>query len=126
MTVLLHGSRDRGRLRAAGFSYSAIPEPPARAAVRVRAAALPSGRTATSYRHLADYGNEMKALAQGLNPDLVKHFTLPLASHLGRPVEGLEITTNPNALRREARLSAAGHAPRPGVAGGRAPARVGV
>jgi carboxypeptidase T len=68
---------------------------PARAAVRVRAAALPSGRSAT-YRRLADYGNEMRALAAA-NPDVVRPITLPLRSRLGRPVEGLKITTNPGA-----------------------------
>ncbi len=95
VTVLLKGARERRRLRAAGFSYSVLPDPPASAAVRVRAAALPSGRTLT-YRRLPDYGLEMKALAAA-NPDLVKLITLPHLSRLGRPVEALEITTNPNA-----------------------------
>ena len=96
VTVLLHNGADRRRLRAAGFSYRRV-RTGARAAVRARAAALPSGRPAAlGYRRLADYGNEMKALAAA-NPDLVRPITLPLKSHLGRPVEGLEITTSPNA-----------------------------
>jgi hypothetical protein len=94
-TLVLHGRDDDRRLRSAGFTPRRPPAP-ARAAVRARAAALPSGRSGT-YRLLADYGNEMKALAQ-TNPDLVRPITLPLRSHEGRPVEGLEITTNPNAL----------------------------
>ena len=94
-TVLLHGPADRRKLRASGFAYDRIPGPRARAAVRASAAALPSGRTGT-YRRLSAYGLEMKALATA-NPDLVKPITLPLLSRLGRPVEGLEITTNPNA-----------------------------
>jgi carboxypeptidase T len=92
VSVVLHGARDAARLRAAGFTYTAAV---AAARPRARAATLPSGRTLT-YRRLADYGNEMKALALA-NPDLVKPITLAHTSRQGRPVEGLEITTNPNA-----------------------------
>jgi zinc carboxypeptidase len=92
VSVVLHGARDAARLRAAGFTYSAAV---AAAYPRVRAAALPSGRT-LSYRRLAGYGTEMKALALA-NPDLVKPITLAHTSRQGRPVEGLEITTNPTA-----------------------------
>ncbi len=90
--VVLHGPRDAARLRSAGFAYTT-----AAAAARpiARAAALPSGRSGT-YRRLADYGNEMKALAAA-NPDFVRLFTLGHTSREGRPVEGLEITTNPGA-----------------------------
>ena len=90
--VVLHGPRDAARLRSAGFAFTT-----AAAAGRpiARAAALPSGRSGT-YRRLADYGNEMKALAAA-NPDLVKLFTLRHTSRQGRPVEGLEITSNPGA-----------------------------
>ena len=90
--VVLHGPRDAARLRSAGFAYTT-----AAAAARpiARAAALPSGRSGT-YRRLADYGNEMKALAAA-NPDFVRVFTLGHTSREGRPVEGLEITTNPGA-----------------------------
>ena len=80
------------RLRAAGFTYTAAVASPR---PKARAAALPSGRTLT-YRRLADYGNEMKALAQA-NPDLVRPITLAHTSRQGRPVEGLEITTDPTA-----------------------------
>jgi hypothetical protein len=92
VSVVLHGARDAARLRAAGFTYSAAVAPPR---PRARAAALPSGRTLT-YRRLADYGNEMKALAAA-NPDLVRPITLAHTSRQGRPVEGLEITTDPTA-----------------------------
>jgi carboxypeptidase T len=57
-------------------------------------AALPSGRT--NYRHLADYTAELHALSAA-NPDLVRPITLPHSSRLGRPVEGIEITTSPTA-----------------------------
>lgn len=91
-SVLLHGRRDAARLRAAGLRFHRAPA--VRAAVRARAAALPSGHT--TYRRLAEYSNEMKALAAA-NPDIVRPITLPLTSRLGKPVEGLEITTNPAA-----------------------------
>jgi murein tripeptide amidase MpaA len=61
----------------------------------VEESSLPSGRT--GYRRLFDYSEELKALAEQ-NPDLVQHFTLPLQTYEGRPVEGIEITTDP---RRE-------------------------
>lgn len=92
VSVVLHGVRDAARLRAAGFTYTAAVAAPR---PRARAAALPSGRTLT-YRRLADYGNEMKALTLA-NPDLIKPITLAHTSRQGRPVEGLEITTNPTA-----------------------------
>ena len=60
----------------------------------MRASALPSGRT--TYRRLPDYTNEMKFLAAA-HTDIVKPITLPFRTYEGRPVEGLEITTNPNA-----------------------------
>jgi murein tripeptide amidase MpaA len=94
-TVLLHGGRDLRRLRASGLAFRRVVDRPARAAVRVRAAALPSGRTLT-YRQLEAYSLEMKALAAA-NQDIVKPITLPHLSRRGHPVEGLEITTNPNA-----------------------------
>src|SRR5215207_5532902 len=92
VSVVLHGARDRARLRAAGFTYTAAVAAPR---PRARAATLPSGRTLT-YRRLADFGNEMKALALA-NPDIVKPITLAHTSRQGRPVEGLEITTDPTA-----------------------------
>ena len=56
--------------------------------------ALPSGRIA--YRRLTDYTTEMDALAAA-NPDLVKPITLAHKSVQGRAIQGLEITTDPNA-----------------------------
>ena len=94
--VVLHGARDRDKLIGAGLTYKALVRP--RRMERsddVASSALPGG-VRTTYRRLADYGNEMKALALA-NPDIVRPFTLAHASWLGRPVEGLEITTNPNA-----------------------------
>ena len=59
---------------------------------RARAATtLPSGRT--SYRQLADYETEMKALADK-NPGFVRLFTLPYKTFEGREVKGIEITEN--------------------------------
>jgi hypothetical protein len=89
--VVLHGARDAAGLRAAGLSFTTARTRERRVA---ETAALPSG--STSYRRLADYGEEMKALAVA-NPDLVKPITLAHKSRQGRPIEGLEITTNPMA-----------------------------
>jgi hypothetical protein len=50
---------------------------------------IPSGRT--TYRVLADYESEMKALAAA-NPDLVQLFELPNPTAEGRKTYGLEIT----------------------------------
>ena len=92
VSVILHDARDAARLRSAGFRFRTerTPQRPA-----FTTAALPSGRTGT-YRRLSDYGNEMKALALA-NPDIVRPFTLPHQTSMGRPVEGLEITTSPRA-----------------------------
>jgi Zinc carboxypeptidase len=103
--VVLHGPADAAKLAAAGFSYSVrIPNLVAndRAARRADAAfaaatprsGLPSGRT--TYRRLFDYSEEMKRLARE-HPDLVRPITLNHTTWEGRPVEGIEITTNPNA-----------------------------
>jgi hypothetical protein len=104
--VVAHGQKDFDTLREAGFSYTVQVEDLARQSARqreaeaeyarsVRQSRLPSGRD--TYRRLFDYSEEMKALADA-NPDLVKPFTLPFTTYEGRPVEGIEITTNPNAL----------------------------
>jgi subtilisin-like proprotein convertase family protein len=55
---------------------------------------FPSGRTGP-YRTLAGYTSEMNALATN-NPSIVKRFTLPNLTYEGRPVEGIEISTNVN------------------------------
>ena len=102
--VVLHGAADTRALRTAGLSYKVLIRDMAardradrRADARyertVSTSALPSGRT--TYRRLMDYGSEMRALATA-NPTLVKTLTLPFRTWEGRPVEGIEITTNPN------------------------------
>jgi hypothetical protein len=100
--VVLHGKADADELRDAGFTWKTEIADLAQRAKRNKAAdvayaeatsrsALPSGRD--SYRRLGDYEAEMKALAAKY-PDLVKPLTLPNTSVEGRPVHGIEITTN--------------------------------
>jgi hypothetical protein len=57
----------------------------------VERSGLPSGRT--SYRRLFDYSSELKDLVEE-HPDIVRPITLAHRSYEGRPVEGIEITTN--------------------------------
>jgi hypothetical protein len=102
--VVLHGSDDVDRLARAGFTHRVIiPDLVAhdrealrqsRSENRQSGPGVPSGRT--EYRRLPDYPAEMKALAEA-HPDLVEPITLPNPSHEGRPIEGLEITKNPEA-----------------------------
>ncbi|WP_053227849.1 M14 family zinc carboxypeptidase [Solirubrobacter soli] len=80
--VVLHDAADQAALR--GFTYHAVTAAPRTAAV----ANLPSGRT--SYRTLADYERELKALAAE-NPSLVRLFVLPNRTFEGREVLGIEI-----------------------------------
>jgi hypothetical protein len=91
--AVLYGRGDARALRRAGLRFATPPrartEPPPATSV------LPGGAR-TVYRRLAHYSEEMKALAAS-NPDLVKHFTLPHTSVLGRPVEGLEVTEDAGA-----------------------------
>jgi hypothetical protein len=105
LDVVLHGRADARKLTAAGFRYRVRVADLAEQSLRdrrseaayartVRASALPSGRT--TYRRLPDYTNEMKFLAAA-NRSFVKPITLPFRTYEGRPVEGLEITTNPDA-----------------------------
>ena len=102
--VLLHGRRDARLLRTRGFTYKVAVRDVAAQAARHRAAdkryarevtasALPSGRT--TYRRLFEITAEMQSLATG-NSDIVRRFTLPHPSGEGRPVEALEITTDPS------------------------------
>jgi Zinc carboxypeptidase len=106
IAVVLHGPRDAEALRRNGFSYKVeVPdlakqdarseELTARFSQRVGKSALPTGRT--SYRQLNDYSEDMKRLVRE-NPDLVRPFTLPHRTHEGRPVEGIEITSNVHNL----------------------------
>ena len=103
--VVVQGRKDAARLRRANLRYDVVaPDLVAQSRrdrsadrrydARVTASALPTGRT--TYRRLFDYSNELKSLADA-NPDLVRPFTLPHKSWGGRDVEGIEITTNPNA-----------------------------
>ena len=89
--VLLDGAGDRAELRDAGFTYKSVA--PAAAAAPDPDAALPSGRT--TYRRLFEITSELASYANN-NPDIVKHFTLPQLTGEGRPIEGLEIATNPH------------------------------
>ncbi|MEU4196714.1 M14 family zinc carboxypeptidase [Kribbella sp. NPDC026611] len=104
--LVAYGNSDRKLLKLAGFSWKTL-EPDMAAADRQRvqadadyakavrtkaiAATLPSGRTA--YRQLADYDNDLTALAQQY-PTKAKLFTLKEKSLEGRTVRGLEITHN--------------------------------
>jgi murein tripeptide amidase MpaA len=105
--VVLHGAKDVLALTRAGFrSAVKIPDLLAldaandranrRYAAQTRASALPSGRD--SYRHLADYEAEFKALALA-NPGLVKLIELPHKSLLGRTILGVEIGRDVNVER---------------------------
>ena len=105
LDVVLHGAADARKLRDAGFQY--VTQTPDLTVQSRRdrkadavfdaatvASELPSGRT--TYRRLFDYSEDMKRLARE-HPDLVKPITLNHTTYEGRPVEGIEITTNPNA-----------------------------
>jgi hypothetical protein len=103
--AVLYGSADAQKLVANNFAYTvevpdlAVQARNDRAADRQFAAAnassdLPSGNT--SYRRLFDYSEDMKRLARE-HPDLVRSITLNHETYEGRPVEGIEIATNPNA-----------------------------
>jgi hypothetical protein len=105
LEVVLHGAADAGKLRDAGFQYvTRIADLTAHSRAdrrldRAFAAAnavseLPSGQN--TYRRLFDYSEDMKRLARE-HPDLVKPITLNHLTWEGRPVEGIEITTNPDA-----------------------------
>jgi murein tripeptide amidase MpaA len=100
--VLLHGTADARKLKAAGFRYSVeIADLQARSAANRRAdrryaaavatSSLPSGRT--FYRRLFEYQYEMKRLALAY-PTLVRALRLPYKTIEGRDVEGIEVTYN--------------------------------
>ena len=105
LEVVLYGDADAQRLREAGFTYTVrIADLAARdeqnrladeryAAVTA-VSPLPSGRD--SYRHLADYEQELAQLAAD-HPTLARPITLNHRSWEGRPVVGIEITANPAA-----------------------------
>lgn len=105
--VVLHSAADAAKLRSAGFTWR-VEDPDLGATMRKAAAAdkayaasvaqspLPSGRT--SYRTLPEVNAELDALA-ATYPDLVKPLTLARPSVLGKPIRGIEITTNPTDTR---------------------------
>jgi hypothetical protein len=100
--VVLHSAADAARLRAAGFTWTVEDADLGATMRRARAAdkaysasvaesPLPSGRT--SYRTLDEINAELDALARTY-PRLVKPLTLDNRSVEGRPVRGIEITTD--------------------------------
>jgi hypothetical protein len=103
--AVLYGAADAATLVDAGFAYTTeVPDMSVQArkdrAADISFAAaypnteLPSGRN--SYRRLFDFSEDMKRLARE-HPDLVRPITLNHQTYEGRPVEGIEIATNPNA-----------------------------
>jgi Zinc carboxypeptidase len=105
LEVVLHGADDANRLREAGFQWTIEVPDLALAAKSDRSAdsrfatanastEFPSGQN--TYRRLFDYSEDMKRLARE-HPDIVRAITLNHLTHEGRPVEGIEIATNPNA-----------------------------
>ncbi len=102
--VVLHGKEDEEALRKAGLRWRvlvgdaveqgrALRAADRRFAARVARSDFPSGRD--TYRTLADYNAELKALAEQ-NPNLVRLFTLPHRTWMGKEVLGIEITENVN------------------------------
>jgi hypothetical protein len=94
--VLAFGAGDVLKLTNAGLSYRVVTADVVAADRAALAAAaptdvkpMPSGRT--SYRRLADFQSDMKALVED-NPGLVKPITLNHPTLEGRAVEGIEIT----------------------------------
>ncbi|MDQ2675415.1 MAG: peptidase M14, partial [Actinomycetota bacterium] len=100
--VVLHGPAEAAQLNDLGFSFDVIEDDLAQASIADRRAeargagapVLPSGRTGT-YRELADYSEEMQALAAD-NPKLVRYFTLKKETYSGRPVEAIEVAPGVN------------------------------
>jgi len=96
--VVLYGEADRQRLRAAGFTWRTItPDLRAYDQWLARAAppstrALPSGRV--EYRRLADYQQELKALAEQYAH--VRHFEVGRSLE-NRPIEAVEIGARADA-----------------------------
>jgi hypothetical protein len=106
--VVAYGNQDLRFLKLAGFTWTVIEDDLVGAdrdrekadaayaqAVKSRAilATLPSGRTA--YRQLADYTNDLSALATQY-PTKVKPITLKNPSLEGRTVRGIEISRDVN------------------------------
>ena len=100
--VVLHSAADASELAANGFTWTVtIPDLALRErhnnelnaayAAAVGTSPLPSGRD--TYRKLADYESDLRALASG-NPSLVRLFALSKRSLEGREILGVEITEN--------------------------------
>ena len=98
--VVLHGPDDEAALIKAGLRWRVLVDDLVAQSHRQRmaesraaqaASGLPSGRT--TYRTLADYNTELKELADA-NPGLVRLFTLPNKTWMGKDVMGIEITTD--------------------------------
>ena len=105
LEVVLHSAADATKLAARNFTFTVDVPDLALAAKGDRAAdaryakaypntELPSGQN--TYRRLFDYSEDMKRLARE-HPDLVRPITLNHLTYEGRPVEGIEIATNPTA-----------------------------
>ncbi|MGH3520445.1 MAG: M14 family zinc carboxypeptidase [Haloechinothrix sp.] len=97
--VVLHQAADANALQAAGLTWDVrIPDLALRTAQNNRAnqayaeatleSPLPSGRD--TYRRLADYNDDLRALA-AIRPSLVKRFALPHKSLEGKTIYGIEI-----------------------------------
>ena len=101
MDVLLHGPADIDMLTTSGLRWEILLDDAVGADRRALAdfsrelrdapEPLPSGRV--TYRTYEEYGEEMKALVAE-NPGLVRPVTLRHRTLEGRPVEGVEITSN--------------------------------
>jgi len=107
VAVILHGDDDKLALEKAGLDYDvAVPDlarqslrqarADAEFAAETKRSTLPSGRT--TYRRLADYQQDMKDLAKEY-PEIIRTITLEHKSWEGRPVEGIEITTDVDNVR---------------------------
>ncbi|HEV3377081.1 MAG TPA: M14 family metallopeptidase [Thermoleophilaceae bacterium] len=105
LEVVLYGAEDARKLVENNFVYTIeVPDlalqarqdrlADARFAAANATTELPSGQN--TYRRLFDYSEDMKRLARE-HPDLVRPITLNHLTYEGRPVEGIEIATNPNA-----------------------------
>jgi zinc carboxypeptidase len=103
--AVLYGAADVSKLVNNNFAYTTEVPDLAAQSNRDRAAdarfaqanavsELPSGRT--TYRRLFDYSEDLKRLARE-HPDLARPITLNNKTYEGRPVEGIEIATNPTA-----------------------------
>ncbi len=94
--VMLYSAAEALKLTRAGLAYTVVTPDVVAADRKALSAAsptdvepMPSGRT--SYRHLADFQADMKALVEE-NPSLVKPVTLNHPSLEGRSVEGIELS----------------------------------